>query len=194
MVMLFWIRRKIIQRASEKVLCEIITKDNNSYNILAPVNHALVESSGDGRNVISKKKDEIKEVQGRKPKMWPINENCTFRATYPENWPKMLQTSIQKVVLREDNLEPVSNITGIATVTPELIFNYKNEVFTELAVVYSRQIKEMQEALERQVNPKVVMYWLAGLTLAVVGVGYYVFTNLPAMMDTLNRIAAGMGV
>ena len=182
---LMYLKRNFQKKVIGALLCEFITPEGNGYERLYPVEHGVVELP-------------LKEVQKgkKKGKTFLVDKLATFIVDYPENFPAFLQAKAKKAVFFEGSFIPVSIPKGKVSnmYSPEFLYNLKNEMFSELAVAYSRDEKSLLEKLEKQPKPSTLYLWMAIITLAVLGLGFYLYMNLPEMLEILKALGAGAGV
>jgi hypothetical protein len=124
-ILFFWswrLKAKYQRQAIDHVLGEFVTIEGTSYTRLLRVDEGLVEIPPDER----------KEIAG---KTFPVSEKSTFLADYPEgHWcPRFLKCKIKKVVFREFDLEPISNIYERQfEMSPVILHNIRREKVTEI--------------------------------------------------------------
>jgi len=182
---LMWLKRSFQRRVIGQLLCEFITKEGNGYEVLYPVEHGTVEIP-------------LKEVKkGRqKGKCFLVDRLATFIVDYPANWPGFLQAKAKKAVFFEGSLIPLSIPAGQAKniLSPEFLYNLKNEMFTEIAVATSRDLKTLQDQLEKQPKPSTLYIWLGVIILAIVGLGFYMYSNIGEIQEGIEVLRAAAGV
>ena len=124
-ILFFWawrLKGKYQRQAIDHVFVEFVTKEGTSYTKLLKVEGGWVELPDD-------------EGKGIKGKAFPMAERCTYLSDYPEGFwcPGFLKCKIKKAILREFDLEPISNIYDTEIViTPAVIYNIRREKVTEV--------------------------------------------------------------
>ena len=190
MFMMFWMKRTFQKRADRFILAEVIPRAGVSYNVLVPVAHKTIDVLPDGK--LTGKVKELRKSRN-KAKSYVIGDRACFPARYPENFPRILQASILKVVIREDNVEPVSNISGNPLFTPEMLNSLKNEVSLELAMLYTKELKEAREEAMKQLNPKLIMGALVVIGLLTAFTAYYIYSKFPDILQAMEVMKAALG-
>jgi hypothetical protein len=160
-----------------KVWGEFITKEGNSYHRLIPIQPG-------GRIEIKPRKDE-------KGKIFGLDAIGTYLADYPPGKWAFVQTKVKKAIFDEESMEPLSNRSGILTISPIRLFNLVNERFSSLGVAFSQDEAEkaaLAGGKKKSGGGGNMMY----IILALLGVGmggliYYVVTNL-------DKVKAAVGM
>jgi len=182
---LMWLKRSFQRRVIGQLLCEFITKEGNGYEKLYPVEHGTVEIP-------------LKDVKkGRqKGKTFLVDRLATYMVDYPANWPGFLQAKAKKAVFFEGSLMPLSipKEQAKGLLSPEFLYNLKNEMFSELAVAYSRDQKALLEQLEKQPKPSTLYIWLGLILVAIAGLGFYMYSNIGAIQEGIEVLRAAAGV
>jgi len=184
-ILFFWswrLKAKYQRQAIDHVLGEFVTKEGTGYSQLLKVEGGLVE-------IVS---DDKKEIRG---KTFPVAEKCSYQSDYPEgSWcPRFLKCKIKKIIFREFDLEPASNIyNGELVITPEVLYNIRREKVTEIgARIAEGKAKELGLETKKKFKLGGMTMWLVLLGLAVIiGLIIYIF-NLSAD-NTMMRNALGI--
>lgn len=175
-----YLRHRFQVQAIKNILVEYITPSGHGYTQLVP-------EQGGSITVPPAQK-------GGKGRVFPLAETSTYQIAFPENYPRLFQTKIKKIAVRTDTLEPISNLTGIPTMEPEMFYDLMDEQAMSVAIAASRDIKELSERLEKQPKPSTLYIWLAIITVITLGCGFYMYNNLTGIQEGIDILRAGAGV
>ena len=172
------LRNKYQKQAIDHVLGEFVTREGTGYPKLLRVEGGLVVLEPD-------------EKKGIKGKAFPIAERVSYLVDYPEGpWcPRFLKCKIKKMVFREFDLEPVSNLySNILVPSPETFYNLLMQKVTEIG---ARIAQEGAEGAGIKVDKKktklpLSKFWLFIIGIAVVGGFIYLISTLMQMKAALG--------
>lgn len=195
---MMYLKSKHQKEVRGNIWCEFIPEAGRGCAKLLPVVNGCIELEP--------------EKNGSKGKTYAVKDIATYSMSYPPGQPSFVQVVADKAVFFENTMEPASNpwltstqakMKGIEmpkgayckvpVVSPEWAFNVKNEVFTELAVSYSKDMKKMEEMLQRSLNPTMVYVGLGVCVMGILGLGWYVVTNLGANAEGIQALRAVLG-
>ncbi len=178
MAWLFGLKRKYQIEARDKVRCEFRTPEGNSWKVNLPVTDGFVEL--------------LPKHGKHQAKSFVINDESCYTTEYPEGWcPSYLQTKMRKANIRTDLMEPYSRLAYTPIMTPEMLYDVRNQAFGEVAVVHSKIESELgTKVLKAQSASSTKLMWvfIFLLVVGVAGLGYYLYTNLDAL-----KAATGIG-
>lgn len=155
---------------------------------------------------------DLEPEKNGKGKTYAVKDIVTYPMSYPPGQPSAVQVIADKAVFFENTMEPASNpwltstqakMKGIEipkgayckvpVIPPEWGYNVKNEVFTELAVAYSKDMKKMEEMIQRSINPTLIYVGLGVCVIGILGLFWYVMTNLGVMAEGIQALRAALG-
>jgi hypothetical protein len=110
---------------------------------------------------------------------------------YPEGWcPAYLQTKMRKTVIRTDIMEPISRLAYTPIMTPEMLYDVRNQSFGAVAVIHSQiESQDGQKLLKanKPMNASRAMWvFLILLAVGLIGIGYYMYTNFDVFKKALG--------
>ena len=184
-ILFFWawrLKGKYQRQAIDHVLGEFVTKEGTSYTKLLRVEGGLVELP----------EDEGKSIKG---KTFPVAEKCSYLSDYPEGFwcPRFLKCKIKKVVFREFDLEPISNIyDNEIVITPEVLYNIRREKVTEIgARIAQERAKEMGLEKVKKFKLGSASTWLFLLLAAgIIGCIIYIVSQA----STIDQLKSALGI
>ena len=185
MFYMFTMKRKYQKLAIHHVQCRMITDEGTGYSVLKPVVKGFVEFEPDKK-------------AKRKGRLYPVADIATHLVDYPEGWcPSFIKTKIKEAVYFESDYEPISNRGANPIHNPDLLYNIRNERFTDVGVAHAQAEAEMQEKLGGKASlsmPKGSTLFVVVSCFVSIGIGIYLYMSLPEILDTINRIALALGV
>jgi hypothetical protein len=123
------LKSKYQKQSVDHILGEFITREGTGYTKLLRAEGGIVHLEPD-------------EKKGIKGKTFPVAEKASFLVDFPEGpWcPRFLKCKIKKVVFREFDVEPVSNLYDLELVMkPELLYNIDREKVTEVGMKIAQE-------------------------------------------------------
>ncbi|MBU1067417.1 hypothetical protein KKE60_06490 [Patescibacteria group bacterium] len=202
---LMWLKGSFQKKVIGQLLCEIITIEGNSYEKLFPVEHGVVE--------IPLK---ITGLKGRKRKQvgrtFLIKDIATFLSDYPLNWPKFLQAKAKKAIFHEACFIPVSmskpresekldydplllpDSEACNQFPSDILYNIKNASDTEVLAMHSQIEAEHIGQQSSQLKPTTFYFWFGLILVAIAGLGYYMYSNMGEILESIAVLRAAAGV
>jgi hypothetical protein len=186
-ILFFWswrLKAKYQRQAIDHVLGEFVTMQGTGYSQLLRVEGGLVILEPD-------------EKRGISGKSFPVAERASYDVDYPEGFwcPRFLKCKINKIVFREFDVEPASNLYSEEPVMqPSVLYNIRRERTTEIGARIA-QIEARERGVDTTTRKKFkfggMTMWLVLLGMAVlIGLIIYIF-NLSAD-NTMMRNALGI--
>ena len=160
----------------DHILGEFVTPVGTGYPLLLRVEGGLVQIEPDDK-------------KGIKGKAFPVSEQASFLVDYPEGpWcPRFLKCKIKKIVFREWDVEPVSNLYSNEPVyKPELLFSLRNERMSELGLIHARDEAKREGLPTKALKFGDVKMWLILLGVAIIGVAVYMFFQMETLSHALG--------
>lgn len=180
-IYLFRMKRKFQKQAIDHVQCRMITEEGTAYSVLKKVENGMIDFDPDKAH--------------KKGRSYPVKDIATHLVDYPEGWiPGFLKTKVKEAIFWEWSWEPISNRSNELLLPPGELYNIKNERFTDVGVAHARDEAELQEKISQK--PSFTgLYLLAGIAcLATLVVGIYLYMNLPAIKEILEKVSQALGV
>lgn len=179
-IMFSWmwkLKVKYQKESIDHVLGEFVTSVGTGYPKLLRVEGGLVQM-------------EPEDKKGVKGKAFPVAEQASFLVDYPEGpWcPRFLKCKIKKIIFREFDVEPISNLYSKEPVfTPELLYNIRNERMSELGLIHARD-EAKNEGLPTKTRLKFgnINLWHLLIGVAVIGIGVYIFLEMETLKHALG--------
>ena len=177
MAWLFGLKRKYQLEARDKVRVEFRTPEGSSWSENIAVTDGIVEL--------------IPKHGKHHAKAFVVNDESTYLTRYPEGWcPSYLQTSMRKALIRTDTMEAISRLAYTPIMTPEMLYDVRNQSFGAVAVIHSQiESQDGQKLLKanKQSSPsKLVWMFLILLAVGLIGIGYYMYTNFDVFKKALG--------
>jgi hypothetical protein len=132
----------------------------------------------------------LPEKFGVKRREFSISELSTRPIKYPFGFPSFLQITAHSIVLDTESYEPISNRSGLLTLSPLRLANIFN---TDVISSTNQKMINTDEKASMPVKkggiPTLVWIIIIVLLVALVGVGVYY-----AMNGQIEELKAGLGV
>jgi len=195
---MMYLKRKHQKEVKGNLWCEYIPIAGRGYDKLLPIVGGSVD---------------LKPEKDGKGKTYAVKDIATYPMAYPPGQPSFVQVVADKAVFFEDTMEPASNpwivervakgtskessvkrYYKVPVIPPEWGYNVKNEVSLEMALATSKDLKKMEELVQRALNPTIIYIGLGVCVLGIVGLFWYMMTNLGAMAEGIQALRAALGV
>lgn len=169
--MIFNLRRKYVKMAEKYILCDFRTATGQRYEKFFQYNGQTIS---------------VKH-NGKEPTTYFAREDAIYDIQYPREGmlASLVATKMPSISFNEGNSEPIVKRRETDNVTnPKLIRALQDEKFMDLSLKASREISELQDKLDRVLNPMIV-YLLLVAAAACGAVGVYFIVQMKSQLGVV---------
>ncbi len=170
-------RREFRKAVKGKILVELLRVNNY-------VDEGLYNYKG--------KTVDIKDTEGSSSTVYFLRRDAGWNAWWPTSGLlRALGTQVRKFHFIEGDPEPQTKRLKEPVVTGKVIRNMIEEKFTELAVLVSARMEQMQRAMSKVLNPTLI-YILLVVAIVASATSAYMAWQVQASLDAIKQ-ALGIG-
>jgi hypothetical protein len=163
----YWVKlildkNKNVKKAENCIWVELIPEAGPEKNFMCPVRM----ENGISMVRIPNIKGEVDEQTSP---THILGKPGTFPAIWPPGKAKFTQLSVQKIIFKEGDSEPLSNTTGIPTISGQLITSLLDGVATNTADAFRKSYEDSHGQTAKKTNPMLWVYVILGV-IVVLGV------------------------
>lgn len=175
MMWVFYMKSKFAKEVVGAVYCEFIPKAGKAYRKLCKIERGTIDL----------------RPRGREGRTFPVSRLATYQDDYPAGFPiPWARATADKAIFYEDTLEPLSRRSETPLASPAMLFNIKNEKFSELAAAASEALMEAENRAKKALNPGAVYVLLVMVLVGVAVAAYFGYESY----KSYEVIKAGLGI
>ena len=174
-VIMMFKRTQNAKKVVKHLVCDMTTDIGTSYLVLLPISGNLAHDARD-------KEHEFDYI---------VNEVACYECDYPEGKSKLEQVKAKKAYYHENDPEPRIKRTDGILVSSKVINAIRNEKATEVAMQTSRELKNDQDFIKKNMISPMLVYIL--LFIILIGVGAAIAVTYQ-QGQTIESIKTAIGI
>ena len=176
----YWVKlimdkNRNVKTAQDKVWVELIPEAGPEKNFMCPIQME--------NGIAFIKIPDIKgAVEDQTSPTHVLSKPGAFPAIWPPGKSKFTQLSVQKIIYKEGDSEPLSNTTGIPTISGQLITSLLDGVATNTSDALRKSFEDSHGTQTKKSNP---MLWVYVILIGIVALSV---VNLVLNIQGLNAV------
>jgi hypothetical protein len=161
----YWVKlimdkNKNVKTAQDKIWIELIPEAGPEKNYMCPIRM----ENGISMVRIPNIKGEVDEQTSP---THILSKPGAFPAIWPPGKPKFTQLSVQKIIYKEGDSEPLSNTTGIPTISGQLITSLIDGVAANTSDALRKSYEGSNGQISKKNNPMLWVYIILGIVVVL---------------------------